>query len=484
MVEKLTKRLYINRLRRLWIVNMNAKHEKTYLLKNTIILGIGSIGTKLINIIMLPFYTAWLTVYDYGVIDVYNALISALVPVLTLQLEQGMFRYLIDAETDKKKGNIIKTGGLTIGIVLLVSDIVSIIAFHWFNHELKYLFLVALNVNVIITTLLQIIRGIGNNKAYTINTIIVCIINLSLSILFVRYYQQGARGILIANIISTIVGIIYLIILVNKKKIINKCHYNLILLKRMLGYSLPMIVNNISWWVLNLSDKLLISIFLNTESNGIYAAAGKMSYIITSIYTVFSLAWQESASKASKNDKYEVFCGEIHKIVIDVCIHLTGIILVASPILYRVLINEKFSESYNHNIILVIAAFFWCIASFYGGIYVGLKKSSDLGWTSVITAVLNILINLLFINKIGIYAASISTLISYVILFIIRYIRINKSIILSISKIRIISIMLVIFGGSTVALLHNYMLSWILGGIYAVSYLIYLLKILKKIKQF
>lgn len=82
---------------------MGKSIRSTGLVKNTVILGIGSIGTKFISVIMLPFYTSWLSVNDYGSIDVFNALVAALVPVLSLQIEQAVFRFLIDAKEKKEK---------------------------------------------------------------------------------------------------------------------------------------------------------------------------------------------------------------------------------------------------------------------------------------------------------------------------------------------------------------------------------------------
>ena len=76
--------------------------------------------------------------------------------------------------------------------------------------------------------------------------------------------------------------------------------------------------------------------------------------------------------------------------------------------------------------ILFVAVFFGVLASFFGGIYIAFKQSKKLGLSAFFTAVINILINLIFVNTIGLYAASLSTLISYLVILIYRIIDIRK----------------------------------------------------------
>ena len=65
------------------------------LFKNTIIITIGKICTQLITFFLLPVYTGILTTAEYGVVDLLNTLVSFCLPIVTLQLEQSIFRELI-----------------------------------------------------------------------------------------------------------------------------------------------------------------------------------------------------------------------------------------------------------------------------------------------------------------------------------------------------------------------------------------------------
>ena len=76
-------------------------------------------------------------------------------------------------------------------------------------------------------------------------------------------------------------------------KLINKK-----LMKEMLVYSIPLIPHSLSWTIINLSDRVIITSALGPASNGIYAVSNKFPTIINTVYNYFAIAWKESAAKA------------------------------------------------------------------------------------------------------------------------------------------------------------------------------------------
>ena len=72
---------------------MNREKE---LAKNTLIITIGRICTQMITFFLLPLYTTILTTEEYGIVDLLNSLVMFLIPIISLQLEQAVFRKLID----------------------------------------------------------------------------------------------------------------------------------------------------------------------------------------------------------------------------------------------------------------------------------------------------------------------------------------------------------------------------------------------------
>ena len=81
-------------------------NKEKQLFKNTAIVSIGKLCTQLITFFLLPLYTYALSTEEYGIVDLLNTLISLFIPIVILQIDQGVFRYLLDVrdkEEEKKK---------------------------------------------------------------------------------------------------------------------------------------------------------------------------------------------------------------------------------------------------------------------------------------------------------------------------------------------------------------------------------------------
>lgn len=394
--------------------------KQSRLIKNTAILLIGIIGTKLVNFILLPFLTAWLSVEEYGTVDIFLTIVSMVVPFCSLQLEQAVFRFLIDDKTIDEEKTTVSSGMLFLVFVLLILDL-GVAVYYCFNRNtLVLLYVLSINLQTFYIMAQQVVRGKGKNDVYTINSIIFAFSTMAGCVFFIKVLGFGVKGYIFSYCLANLIAMIYMVIKSRCLELLSVASFSLIKTKEMLKYSIPMIVNNVSWWILNASDKLVLNIFIGTSANGIFAAAGKIPGLITSVFSVFQMAWQESASREqSENDLNEFYSGVFRSLLVILAYGVIAILLL-SKVLFPVLINVKFIESFNHIPILLLGLFFLCLAQFYGGIFVGLHRSKELGWTSAVAAVVNLTVDLISVHFIGIYAASVSTLIAYFVLFAIR----------------------------------------------------------------
>ena len=186
------------------------------------------------------------------------------------------------------------------------------------------------------------------------------------------------------------------------------------MLKELIKYSWPMIPNSLSNWVMNFSDRVIISSKLGIEEMSIYSVANKIPNLFTSAQGTFVLAWQENASIASKDDDKNDYYTKMFDSVSRIYFFIMSFLIACSPILFKLLIKGNYDEAYTQMPILFLALLFSGISSFIGGIYVAMQKTKNIGITTIIAAVINIIVNIFLIDKIGIYAGSISTLVSYI----------------------------------------------------------------------
>lgn len=406
------------------------------LAKNTAIVSIGKICTQLITFFLLPVYTAVLSNEEYGVVDLLNTLTSLLLPIVTLQIEQGIFRYLIDCRENNEKQIKLITTIIRFMIIQSIACIVIFLCVSPFIHnEYKYFLMANLLMGIFSNLLLQICRGLGDNATYAIGSFIAGAFTVVLNVIFIVAFHWGAYGMLGATAISNFVCAVYIFLKRKIYKYIKPKQFDKKILKEIIKYSVPLIPNMISWWIVSASDRTIISAVIGIAQNGIYSAANKFSGVFTTLYSVFNLTWTESASININSEDRDEFFSKILDFVIRFfgCLCLGTIAVM--PFVFNILINEKFAEAYYQIPILILGSVFNILVSFAGSIYVAKKLTKEIAKTSIISAIINIVVNVVLIKSIGLYAASISTVLAYALMFIYRWIDVKKYVKFNVNKI-------------------------------------------------
>ena len=147
-------------------------------------------------------------------------------------------------------------------------------------------------------------------------------------------------------------------------------------------------------------------------------------------------------------------------------------LIAVTPLIFILLVKGNYREAFNQVPILFYGTFFNSIVNFYSGIYIALKRTKQVGYSSIIGAVLNAIINILLISKIGLYAASISTTLSFGIIAFYRAVDLGRVITIKYNFKEIAFGMLAFFI-SSICLVTNkrslIMICWIIAIIYNTS---------------
>ena len=284
----------------------------------------------------------------------------------------------------------------------------------------------------------QIARGYGKNLIYSIAVIIYSTVNMIILFIAVNINFVNIKSVLIILSISYFIATIFVFLNLKLNKVIKIKDFSIDILREMLKYSAPMIPSSIALWIVNLSDRLIITYSLGASYNGIYAAASKIPNLLVTFYNAFNLAWTELAARTINEDDSDVYYSKLINNLFSFCFGAIIILIAFSPILFKILIDDKFNSGYSQMPILFVGVILNCLVSFYGGLYIALKKTKQVGISSAIGAFLNACINIVLIKKIGLYAASISTVVSFFVIFVYRIFEIEKSINIKYNKVNIL----------------------------------------------
>jgi O-antigen/teichoic acid export membrane protein len=413
-------------------ITMNKKNELT---RNTVILTIGKLCTQFISFLLLPLYTSLLSPQEYGSVDLFNTYCMLLLPVFNWQLDSGMFRFLLDCRDDKDRQKLIFT---TILNTCFIQTALYLLFFAFaYNYMTSgYRIYLALDVilNIFLCSLLQFARGIGKITHYTVASFISAVSMVGINVLLIAVFHFGAEGMYFATVAAKLITILYLAYALRTREYYMWWCFDQNLFKEIAKYSLPLIPNQFSWWVIGVSDRVIISALLGMPANGIYSVANKFSGLFITFYNIFNLSWTESASLHLHDEDEEQFLTEmVNTIFFFFASGCFGLIAIM-PFIFPFMINSQYQDAYKQIPILMIAVLFQVLVGLYSAVYVASRKTKEIAKTSFWAAVVNILFNILLIKKLGLYAASLSTLAAYLTMGIYRYFHVKQYVNMPIRK--------------------------------------------------
>lgn len=407
---------------------MSSRNEE--LVKNSLLLSLGTLIPKALTFIVLPILTGYLTKEEYGNYDLILSAVALIVPIVTLQIHQAAFRFLIGAKDDRQRQSYTISSLL---FILGISIITYPINFCIFKYALNFSTQIANFVCLVVFSeslymlVGQALRGLGNNLKYSVCVIIYSVVNFLSILLMIYYLRLGLSGIVLSVVLSYLFASLFGLICISKIMRFDYSKFSLTSLFEMIKFSAPILPSSISLWIVNLSDRIIIIAVLGASINGIYSVANKIPVLYSTAYGIFNLAWYETASRVSDTDNNPaLYYSNLFKMLFDFLVGVMLLVISVSPLIYKYLINEQYYSSYYQTAILFFGAFFNSLVAYYAGIYIALKRTKQVGISSIFGAVLNLVINILLIHSIGLYAASISTALSYLIILLYRACDINK----------------------------------------------------------
>ncbi len=397
------------------------------LVKNTFIISVGTFLPKLASFVTLPIMTGCLTKEEYGTFDLITVLVSLLLPAATLQIQTAAFRFLIDVRHDEKEIKTIVTNIVCfIAPTSLIALLILFFVLYKQTTTVRLFICLYFLADIIVNAARQVCRGIDRNMDYSISAIVSAIGKMAFAVIFVYWLKIGLLGTVISLFAASLCSLVFLLIKSKLCRYIDFKCFNLQKLKEMLNYSWPMVPNSMSVWVMRVSDRLVVTAVLGVSVNAVYSVANKIPSILNLAQNTFTLAWQENASCVSKDNDASEYYSSMFRTMFDLLAGFFGVLIAATPLLFKLLIRGNYNDAYFQIPILFVATFFFSMSTFLGGIYVAYMKSKSVGITTAVAAAINLLTDIGTIHWIGMYAASGSTLVSYVFLFIFRIIDVQK----------------------------------------------------------
>ncbi len=427
-----------------------------------------------VSFLTLPIFTRLLSTIDYGITNIYSSYSSLFVVIFSLGLSAATQRGKFDFKEnyDQYISSILFLATLTFATF----STVMIVFQNYFSKLLgldKSLIIIALvysYASFVQSFVFDKFRVEYNYKKISVIQIVNSIVGVLLSIVLILSVFNNKRyfGRIIGSALPVVVsGFVLLVYVFRKgKKFIEPAYW-----KYALVISIPLIFHTLAGIINSQFDRIFINKYIGTSEAGIYSFAYNIGLIINILWTSTNQAWVPWFFEKMDASDY-VAIRKRAKNYRDFFTLAYILILFLSPEIIKIMADKRYWVGLSIVPYIFMAYYLNLMYSFEVNVEFYAKKTHLIPIGTILSAALNVILNIIFIPKYGYVAAAITTVISNFFLFFFHFLITNYLIKTRIfgMKFHFVSLVYVIASTAAFILLQNYSLArvgiLVLGAIY------------------
>ena len=388
------------------------------LLGNTLVFALGGLAVKAVSLVLMPLYTTALTAGEYGTAELLNSAIEIVLPLLSLGVVEALYRFSIDDDVPKDElfaGSLVVLGG---GIVC-TGALCALGSALWDMEHAAAFFALFCSVCVFKATT-QLARGLGHVRRFVVYGLINALAMVVATYVLLVHAHAGIEGYLWSYSIGYLVGGITAFLGSAEYRFLAPFRVDRELLRRMLVYSLPLVPNLLSWWLVSVSGRYVVLWGSGLAAAGLFTAASKMPSLINIVASVFQQAWQYSTAREINSPDRGAFFGSVLRGYSLATLTAAGLVIALNRPISRVMLQAEFAEGWRYVPLLMLAATFGVMTIFFGTFYQALMNSRMLMASTALGAVVNVILGVALVPFMGPWGAGLAGAVAYALVLVVR----------------------------------------------------------------
>ncbi len=396
--------------------------ELKKLAQHSAVYGVADVVPYLINFLLLPVFTTYLSPANYGALGIL-LLFGVLTKILFRSgLDSGFFRIYYEQKTDRDRKLLASTlfaTAFTISATLftLCAVFAGPLSRWLLGDELSQSQIATWIVLVAADTLLNTFAFVPMNlfrlqekpKSFTVMTLFRSFVNIGLKVILV-VSGWGVAGVLWADVAASLVFVLALAPTLVRNLVLG---FSVPMLRSAAAFGLPKVPHGLAHQILNLSDRKLIELFIALSASGVYHIGYMMGTGVKFFLSAFELAW--SPFVYAQLDKPDA-ARTLARIATYAFATLVGCGLMNAVFGRELLFwmaKPEFHAAYPVIPIVVLA---YMTQGLYALTSIGISISKKTTYFPVMTlsaAVVNVVLNILWIPRFGVEGAAWATVAGY-----------------------------------------------------------------------
>ena len=411
------------------------KGRIAFLLGNTLVFALGGLAVKAVSLVLMPLYTTALTAGEYGTAELLNSAIEIVLPLLSAGVVEALYRFSIDDDVPKDElfANsllVLGGGGLCTGVLCALGSAL------WSMEHAGSFFVLFCSVCVFKATT-QLARGLGHVRRFVVYGLINALAMVVSTYLLLVRAHTGIEGYLWSYTIGYLVGGLVAFLGSAEYRLLAPFRVDRELLRRMLVYSLPLVPNLLSWWLVSVSGRYVVLWGSGVVAAGLFTAASKMPALVNIVASVFQQAWQYSTAREIDSPDRGAFFGVVMRGYSLATLTVAGLVIALNRPISRVMLQAEFAEGWRYVPLLMLAATFGVMTIFFGTFYQALMNSRMLMVSTMMGAVVNVVLGVALVPFMGPWGAGLAGAVAYALVLVVRARDLRRRINLPIDRLRL-----------------------------------------------
>ena len=411
------------------------KNRIAFLLGNTLVFALGGLAVKAVSLVLMPLYTTALTAGEYGTAELLNSAIEIVLPLLSVGVVEALYRFSIDDDVPKDElfaGSLVVLGGGVVcaGVACALGSVL------WNMEHAAAFFVLFCSVCVFKATT-QLARGLGHVRRFVLYGLINALAMVVSTYLLLVHAHTGIEGYLWSYTIGYLVGGLAAFLGSAEYRLLAPFRVDRDLLRRMLVYSLPLVPNLLSWWLVSVSGRYVVLWGSGLAAAGLFTAASKMPSLINIVASVFQQAWQYSTAREIDSPDRGAFFGVVMRGYSLATLTVAGLVIALNRPISRVMLQAEFAEGWRYVPLLMLVASFGVISIFFESFYQALKNSGVLMASTALGAGVNVVLGVALVPFMGPWGAGLAGAVAYMLVLVVRARDLRRRINLPIDRLRL-----------------------------------------------
>ena len=438
------------------MADIKTQNRAMQMLRNLGIYAVGSIGSRLMTFLLVPIYSFFIAPSEFGYYDICFAAIMLMLPVISMQLREGAFRFLLDTTADDERTRVVTFAMVAMLRNICACLVLGVAAHLLFDIRCMWYTLVFACVFALFEVVQQMLRGLGHNKLFAGCGILSSFLIFAISVPLVVWADMGIEGVFLGNIVARVIALLFAEwrVGVFRKYMRRDVDYRAVG-REIMRFSYPLVLVNLIVILIASGNRFFIEHFLGLHDNGLYAVAVKFAAILEAMTLIINQTWQETAIRQYGDTDRDAFYSKILNAYLWLLVSLVVGISYGARLLYGYIVGAEYQESMWLVYPLVLSSMILAVILFYDMGYQCSKNTSRQLPCLIVALVISLVTNYLFIIWWGLYGILASINVTYLFMLVYKMIDTRRYMRLRIEPRSVAMLGLLLLSGAMYYVIHN-----------------------------